>query len=187
MTTVTDQLSQLDSDQATQFFHDMNAEGEPEEEFDPGVASRMPSKTAAGGAVIQDSYSRVLFVTPIYKPYLEIPGGVASSNESPYLACQREMREELGIDVRLGRLLVIDWLPRHGIWRDSLQFIFDGGTLTDEQINRVSLPHDELSDFQFAAVEDVAKRLKPSLLRRLQLAMDAKADGMPRYAEFGRQ
>lgn len=183
---MTDQLSQLDSDRAAQFFQDMNAEGEPEAEFHPGIASRIPSKTAAGGALIQDEQSHFLFVTPIYKPYLEIPGGVVNGDESPLMACRREVREELGIDVQLGPLLVVDWVPQHGIWRDSLQFIFDGGTLVQEQVGSISVPHDELHGFQFASITDVAKKLKPSLLRRVELAMQAKADGMPRYAEFGR-
>jgi ADP-ribose pyrophosphatase YjhB (NUDIX family) len=169
---MTEQMHNLDADQAAQFFRDMNAEGEPEKEFNPGIASRIPSKTVAAGALIRDSEGRILFVTPVYKPYLEIPGGVVNSDESPYAACQREIREELSLDIHLGGLLVVDWVPQHGVWRDSLQFIFDGGVLADEQISRINLPYDELKDFQFNYLDQVAKQLKPSLHRRLLASLD---------------
>ncbi|RZQ63631.1 NUDIX hydrolase [Amycolatopsis suaedae] len=179
-------MHHLDADQAARFFQDMNAEGEPEKEFNPGIASRIPGKTVAAGALIQDGQGRLLFVTPIYKPYLEIPGGVVNSNEPPHAACQREVREELGLDIELGGLLVVDWTPQHGVWRDSLQFIFDGGVLPAEQAQRITLPYDELKNFQFAELDQVAKQLKPSLHRRLQQAVAAKEAGTATYSEFGR-
>jgi ADP-ribose pyrophosphatase YjhB (NUDIX family) len=183
---VTEQMHHLDADRAAQFFRDMNAEGEPEKEFNPGIASRIPAKTVAAGAIIRDHQDRVLFVTPIYKPYLEIPGGVVNANEPPQAACQREIHEELGLDIELGNLLVVDWVPQQGVWRDSLQFIFDGGNLSAEQIDRITLPYDELKDFQFAPVEQVAKQLKPSLYRRVLAAIAAMNEGQPAYTEFGR-
>lgn len=174
------------ADRAIQYAEDMHLEGEPEEEFHAGTASRIPTKSAAGGALIHDTRGQILFVTPIYKPYLEIPGGIVGDNEPPRTACQREVREELGIDITLGQLLVVDWVPRQGIWRDSLQFIFDGGTISDDQIAALSLPPDELSSYKFASLNDVANQLKPSLLRRLQQAVAARRDGLPTYTEFGR-
>jgi ADP-ribose pyrophosphatase YjhB (NUDIX family) len=169
-----------------QFERDMRAEGEPEKEFNPGIASRIASKTVAGGAIIQDEAGRILFVTPIYKPYLEIPGGIVNANESPRAACEREIREELGLTISLGPLLVVDWIPQHGVWRDSLQFIFDGGTLSESQAASISLPHDELQDYTFMSLSTARGRLKPSLYRRLVQAAEASNDGFSRYTEFGR-
>lgn len=57
----------------------------------------------------------------------EIPGGVAEHDESPLDACRREIREELGFELAIGDLLVVDWVPAHGVWFDGLMFIFDGG------------------------------------------------------------
>ncbi|WP_208865223.1 NUDIX domain-containing protein [Amycolatopsis rubida] len=37
------------------------------------------------------------------------PGGLVEDGESPLAACRREVGEELGIDVPVGRLLVVDW------------------------------------------------------------------------------
>ena len=41
----------------------------------------------------------------------EIPGGGMDLGEYPLQTAQREIKEELGIDVQLGSLLVVDWVP----------------------------------------------------------------------------
>src|SRR5689334_9991008 len=58
------------------FAADVLDEGPAEPEYEPGVASRRPTKTSAGGALIRDSTGRVLFVVPTYKAVLDIPGGM---------------------------------------------------------------------------------------------------------------
>ena len=97
------------------FRDDLAAEGEPEKEFNPGIASRLPRKTTAGGALIRNREGLILFLEPTYKPTLEIPGGVAEQNESPLDACRREVREEIGLDIEIGGLLVVDWVPAQGV------------------------------------------------------------------------
>nr|WP_238353036.1 NUDIX domain-containing protein [Kribbella solani] len=92
----------------------------------------MPRKTAAGGALIRDGGGRILFLEPTYKPTLDIPGGIVEENESPYEACRREVKEEIGLELEIGPLLVVDWIPAAGPWPDALAFIFDGGTLDPE-------------------------------------------------------
>ncbi|WP_240669700.1 NUDIX domain-containing protein [Actinoplanes solisilvae] len=48
---------------------------------------------------------------PTYKDYWEVPGGSVEADESPYATVVRELKEELGIAVQPGRLLVTDWVP----------------------------------------------------------------------------
>lgn len=105
---------------------DLLAEGESEKELNPGIASRLPRKRVAGGVLFRDADSRIMMVEPVYKPGLEIPGGIADEDESPLQTCVREVREELGIEPPIGELLGVDWMPRHGVWPDGLLFIFDG-------------------------------------------------------------
>ena len=147
----------------------------------------MPRKTVAGGALIRDGYDRILFVQPRYKPTLEIPGGIVEENESPYQACRREIREEIGLDIEPGQLLVVDWRPRHGVWSDSLNFIFDGGVLTDEQASRIKVAEDELVSLAFLSLDQAEPNLLPSMARRLSLAVKALRGDGHTYADFGRR
>ncbi|MGW4483354.1 NUDIX domain-containing protein [Amycolatopsis sp. NPDC004368] len=168
------------------FAEDLRADGEPEAEFNPGVASRFPRKNVAAGALVRDEGGRVLFVDPTYKPFLEIPGGLVEDDESPLAACHREIREELGLDLTLGRLLLVDWMPAHGVWRDSLQLIFDGGTLGPDRIRAIAADGDELGGFEFLDLAEATPRLRPSKARRVALAHRALLSGETCYGEFGR-
>lgn len=164
---------------------DLVTEGEPEKEFNPGIASRFPRKNVAAGALIRDDMDRILFVVPTYKPFLEIPGGVAEDNESPRAACERELAEELGLSLKLGPLLVIDWMPMHGVWRDSLQLIYGGGILSRDQIDRIELDAGEVGELRFLAMGDASSQLRPSMARRMAVAVAALQEGQTVYAEFG--
>jgi 8-oxo-dGTP pyrophosphatase MutT (NUDIX family) len=125
-------------------------------------------------------------VEPVYKPGLEIPGGVANDDESPRQTCVREVREELGIEPPIGDLLVVDWVPRHGVWPDGMIFVFDGGVLTPEIARRIHLQTDELASFKFLAVDEITPYVRPSVARRLRACLEALAAGHPRYLQFGR-
>jgi 8-oxo-dGTP pyrophosphatase MutT (NUDIX family) len=164
------------------FAADVLDEGPAELEHEPGVASRRPTKTSAGGALIRDSTGRVLFVVPTYKAVLDIPGGMTEDDESPKAAARREIREELGLDVRLGRLLVVDWTPRNGVWRDCHQFVFDGGV-----VDGAVACDPELEGVLHLTLDEARPRIYPSLHRRLTLAVAALESGTTRYAEFGRE
>ncbi len=164
------------------FAADVLDEGPPELEYEPGVASTRPTKTCAGGALIRDSTGRVLFVVPTYKAVLDIPGGMTEDDESPKAATIREIREELGADVELGPLLVVDWTPRNGVWRDCHQFVFDGGVIDD------AVAHDdELESVVYLTLDEAKPRIYPSLHRRLTLAFQALEARTTCYAEFGRE
>ena len=168
------------------FDEDMLAEGEPEKEFNPGIASRLPRKRVAGGLLFHDGQGRILMVEPVYKPTWEIPGGLANDDESPLAACRREIREEMKLDVEPGRLLVVDWIPRHGVWRDGVMFIFDGGSLTEDQLASVALQADELCSFKFVTLSEAAEHVRPSMARRLTAAVESLKSHAPAYLEFGR-
>jgi 8-oxo-dGTP pyrophosphatase MutT (NUDIX family) len=165
---------------------DLLAEGEPEQEFNPGIAARLPRKTVAGGALIRDTTGRILFLEPTYKPTLDIPGGIAEYDESPYEACCREIQEELGLPLEIGALLVVDWVPALGVWSDALAFIFDGGVLEPDTIARLQIDPVEARTHEFLTLAEATPRLRPSMTRRLARAQQALTTGTPTYADFGR-
>ncbi|MGW6282326.1 NUDIX domain-containing protein [Kribbella sp. NPDC055071] len=160
---------------------DLLAEGEPEQEFNAGIAARLPRKTVAGGALIHDRDGRILFLEPTYKPTLDIPGGIAEYDESPYQACRREVKEEIGLDREIGALLVVDWVPAHGPWTDALAFVFDGGILTADD-HLVPDPT-EVRAIHFLTLAEATPHLRPSMARRLTQAL---ARTTPAYTDFGR-
>ncbi|MGZ4752474.1 MAG: NUDIX domain-containing protein [Oryzihumus sp.] len=70
-----------------------------------------PARTCrvGAGALITNPSHEVLLVKPTDKDAWEISGGLVEAGESPRAAATRELREELGLDVTVGRLLAVDW------------------------------------------------------------------------------
>ncbi|TDB84061.1 NUDIX hydrolase [Actinomadura sp. KC216] len=125
-----------------------------------------------------------MLVDPCYKDYLDVPGGYVEHGETPYQAAGREVAEELGIRAEIGRLLVMDWAPDKAEG-DKILFLFDGGTLTPEQLGAVRLDPRELRGHGFHDVAQIHALTIPRLARRLVHAHAAHRDGTTRYLEHG--
>lgn len=109
----------------------------------------LAKKRMAAGVLFLNQQGEILLVNPVYKDRWEIPGGVVEQNESPKAAAEREVKEELGLDVALAELLCVDYVADHEERGDNLQFIFFGGELSAEQINSIRLQQGELKEFRF--------------------------------------
>jgi 8-oxo-dGTP diphosphatase len=141
---------------------------------------------AAAGALFLDDDGQLLIVEPVYRSTWEIPGGTIERGETPHKALERELREELGVALDVGRLLVVDWVPRHtGNPDDHVEFVFDGGRLTDERLDAIDLPPRELESWACVPVEDLFTMLSADLTRRVNAALDAIAKGETYYLENG--
>jgi len=147
--------------------------------------AKQPRKRISADVILRDRAGRLLLVDPRYKPDWDMPGGMAEANEPPHQAVQRELKEELGLVLRVGELLCVDWVSPHGPWDDLLAFIFDGGELTDEQIAGLKLLDDELAAFEFCTEEQAQQRLRPYIWRRVATALDALKSGPVRYLQDG--
>jgi ADP-ribose pyrophosphatase YjhB (NUDIX family) len=142
-------------------------------------------KRIGSGALITDPRGRVLMVEPTYKSNWEVPGGAVESEETAYDACRRECREELGLEIDVGRLLVIEHQCDGGHRGDSIMFIYDCGVLPDDL--EIRLPSDELRSFRFVdesaleevAVERLTRRLRYALLARTEGRLIELVDGRP--------
>jgi 8-oxo-dGTP diphosphatase len=141
---------------------------------------------AAAGALFFHADGQLLIVEPVYQSTWEIPGGAIERGETPRDACVRELREELGIESDVGRLLVVDWVPGHtGEPDERVRFLFEGGRLTDERLDAISLPPHELESWACVPVEDLFTMLSADLTRRVNAALDAIAKGETYYLENG--
>jgi 8-oxo-dGTP pyrophosphatase MutT (NUDIX family) len=124
-------------------------------------------------------------VEPTYKDYWEIPGGSVDADESPYDAAVRELNEELGMSVRPGRLLVVDWVPPQAGRTEGVMFVFDGGVLDATRTGEIHLPIEELRSWAWCTVDEAVQRLSEVLGRRATAALRAKAGGVTVYLENG--
>ncbi|MFC4533939.1 NUDIX domain-containing protein [Sphaerisporangium dianthi] len=152
----------------------------PPDEFYAGL-----NKTLSGaGALITDPGGRVLLVKPNYRDHWLWPGGHVDEDETPDQACARELTEELGLTVPVGRLLGVHWVPPFGDRPLPLvHFLFDCGEL--QGADGLVLQEEELDACGFFD-EDEARALMPSyLVRRLRAALSAKSDGTSFYLTGG--
>lgn len=130
----------------------------------------------AAGALFRDEAGRILLVDPVYKDTWEIPGGVVDHGESPREACIREIREELGLEQPPGRLLVVDHCRRPYVQWEGIRFVFAGGVLDGDTIERIVLPDDELRGFRFVVPDELAQLTVPALARRVSIAVSLTGD-----------
>lgn len=146
----------------------------------------LPKKRVAAGALFSDTHGRTLLVKPTYKDHWQLPGGVADADEAPLAAATRAVRRELGLPVTLGRLLVVDWVAlRDGIAIEGLLLVYDAPTLTEDQIDAISLPADELEQWAWCDDRQLCERLPAHMLRRITAARHARTDGATGYLENG--
>lgn len=64
------------------------------------------------GAVVLNSSDEILLVRPTYKPALDLPGGILEFGENPVEGLKRELWEELSVEVEVGDLLCVDFIPK---------------------------------------------------------------------------
>lgn len=143
----------------------------------------LPQKRMASGIIIRDSQKRILMVEPSYKSNLEIPGGVVEKNESPYEACKRELFEELGLNLTVERMLCVDYNKPTDEKRESLMFIFYGGTITTEIIEKIKVDGKEILNFKFMPLSEIKGKTTASLYNRIGKSIEAIENQHTYYLE----
>ena len=147
--------------------------------------AKQARKRVAADVIVRNRDGHILLVNPTYKPYWDLPGGMAEANESPRDAARRELCEELDLRIDVGRLLVLDWVSPTGPWDDLLHFIFDGGVLS-EQAAQPRIADGEISEWAMCTVEEAVRRLRRDIAQRLLRALAALDTDSIDYGEnFG--
>lgn len=129
-------------------------------------SEKFATPRVAAGVLFNDGNGRVLLVNPTYKKGWEIPGGYVEIGESPRAAAIREVKEELGLDIDVRNLLVLDWAP-HPNEGDKLLIIFDGGQLGQTTLDKINFVDGELSAAQFFTPEELSDVLPDRLAKRV--------------------
>ncbi|MEV7796196.1 NUDIX hydrolase [Streptomyces sp. NPDC087512] len=137
----------------------------------------LPRVLAGAAALFRDAGNNVLLVEPNYRDGWTLPGGTIESDdgETPRQGARRETLEEIGLDVPLGRLLAVDWVP--GAGRPPLvAYVYDGGVLDEDALKAIRLQEEELLSWRLVPREDLAGHLIGALHGRVLAALDALAD-----------
>jgi 8-oxo-dGTP pyrophosphatase MutT (NUDIX family) len=151
----------------------------------------LPRKRVAAGVLYRDGAGRVLLVEPAYKPSWEIPGGTVEDGEAPRTAAAREVREELGLDLPVWDLLVVDWVAADPPRPDGLKLLFDGGVLDARTTAAITLPAAELVSWRWCDRTALRALAEPRLAARVGVGLDVVLDGggpggrVVRYLENG--
>ena len=130
----------------------------------------------AAGVLYFDGAEHVLLVHPTYKEGWDLPGGYLMPGETPTSALRRELAEELGADLPIGDLLVVDWAPSEAEG-DKVLFVFDGGELTEGQRVAIRVDGVEIDRYAYHHTSALDGLLIPRLARRVHVAVQAKASG----------
>jgi 8-oxo-dGTP diphosphatase len=153
-------------------------------ELPDGELEVLPAIPASAGALIWDRAGRLLILKPTYKSGWTIPGGVMEADgETPWQACQREVREECGLEVRSGRLACVDFRkPRPGR-AGGMRYLFDCGAMDSARLDTVTLQPEEISEHRLADLKTALTLLRGPVRRRVRAA--TRANGFV-YLEEGR-
>lgn len=137
------------------------------------------------GALILNGKDEILIVKLSYKDRWSIAGGVVEENESPRRACIREIKEEIGIDLKDVKFLCMEYVPSVDEKGESLQFVFFGGRLDENEIKNIKLDGKEIVEYRFVKTTEALPLLNEKLRTRLPKCLDALKNNTAIYLEDG--
>lgn len=143
----------------------------------------LPAKRMAAGCLFLNPGGDLLIVKPTYRDGWLLPGGSVEQDESPAQGCVREVREELGLQKPMLRLLCLEYQPGYSTGTESLQFIFYGGVLSEPEIAAIHLQAEELAGYRFCPRDEALSLLVGKLSQRLVFALRALDNGQILYLE----
>lgn len=131
--------------------------------------------------LITDTIGRILLQRVTYRTTRLLPGGGVDTEEAPTEAAAREVLEELGVHLPIGRSLAVDWVPHTTPGYDPATFpgeiiyVFDGGTWDSEQIAAIRPRPGEIEAVDFVDPDDISALMAPGNARRALAALHARA------------
>ncbi|MER6361103.1 NUDIX hydrolase [Kitasatospora sp. NPDC001527] len=143
------------------------------------ILANPPGRRIGHQALILNPAGAVLLVATTYKRGLLLPGGSAERGELPHLAARRHVEVETGLILPLRDVLAIDYVEARQ-YPEGLNFVYHGGTVTDEQETRVGHhlpPPDQITDLCWIGRSELGSVMAPDQHRRVEQAMTALDSG----------
>lgn len=113
----------------------------------------LPKVITSGAVILRDEHGRVLIEKPNYREHWLLPGGGVDPGEDARACARREVREELGLDLPIGRLLAVHWMPSRAPVAAPMgaHFLFDAGVVPAARLEADVVPQvAELDDWMLA-------------------------------------
>lgn len=154
---------------------------------DEEYAKILPKKQVGTAVLLFNAKGELLTVKPNYKEGWLVPGGATDHDESPMNCAKRETKEEIGLDIAKLQLVGVYYGPKKGVFTDSIKFIFSGGTLTESQIQQITLQKDELDEYAFMSPENAILLLSPSLKKSVPACLEAMKNTTVAYIDIESQ
>ncbi|MCC9309150.1 NUDIX hydrolase [Kitasatospora sp. RB6PN24] len=149
--------------------------------LDPATyAATRPRIIASARQLFTDPHGRVLLARsagPDPDHWLLAGGKVEPAIEMPRQAARREIAEELGWDRTPGQLLALDWSNPAGGGPARLAYIFDGGTVSADDLARIRLQRSELAEWRMCTLPEAETLLAPRSAARVRACLTARAIG----------
>ena len=111
-------------------------------------------------------------------PTKRVIGQGLDPGEPPRVCVAREIREELALEVTVGRLLATNWLAPWLGWGDALLFVYEVEMPSVEAMSRVQLLEREIRAVHWVAPHDLGGRVAP-YNERMLTSLASAGDGHP--------
>lgn len=124
----------------------------------------------ASGALIFNNNNELLILKTSYKDYWSIPGGVIDFDESPLEALIREIKEEIGINIKIKNLISLEYKSEKNkrYADESLQFIFLSEKFNSKDIKKIKVDGKEVIGYEFVPVSKALKLLSSRHSNRIK-------------------
>ncbi|NHI18949.1 NUDIX hydrolase [Phycicoccus endophyticus] len=128
--------------------------------------TRLPKKRNIAQGMLRNPAGEVLLCELTYKREWDLPGGVVDPGEPPATTVAREIDEELGLEVAVGGLVAVNWLPPWRGWDDAHLFLFDLGVF-DGTLDPQRFLRREIADAHWVDPATVVEHVAPYTARML--------------------
>lgn len=132
-----------------------------------------PEKRVSSIGFILNEEHKILLVKPSYYEFWHLPGGFVDEHESPLQAVSREIKEEINLDLKPKRLMLVNYNSGSSEQKEVIVFIFDFGVVSHEKFDGLVLDNTEIIDHGFFSKEEALKLVGPDRSNRLKLCYNA--------------
>lgn len=147
----------------------------------------LPKKRMGVCVLFFDEAGKLLIVKPNYREGWSVPGGVVDAEESPKESAIRETKEEIGLEIEDMKFLAVEHVSTVGESTEGIEFVFLGGTLSEDDVSRMVMEKEEFDALQFVELPDALPLLRESIKQRVLIGLEVMKTGVPVYSDVQRR